>query len=449
MAAAARLRVVRRVGRERAAHLEILVAVASQRPAAAAADHARLPRRSSSTKRIAPASTFLSMRISSSAARRADARRHASAGPRASSSSARRSHRVGADHPQPRETVRRHQHAEPTASPCSHCAVAARRLDRMRRRYGRSSGCARRPCSRSSWPTTAALISQERANGVRQRRGVAREQAAATWRLQPLEQRRVPDAAVLDHLGEARRAAPGRGSVASVSVSASTARAGGTRRSGSCRRGWLTPVLPPTEESTWASSVVGTCTKRDAALVAGGGEARRCRRPRRRRARGRRVAVEAVADQRIEHRASGLRGSCAPRRPARCSSRRAARERPASAPRGTAARRSCCDDEQGFARDVRGQPLAVADQPRADRDRIARLAGIHVDGLHGGDYTQAQAPWAARTCWWISSATRFARRLSVDTVMSAISAYSGARCCIRSMSFCCGSAPLSSGRWRA
>ncbi len=23
---------------------------------------------------------------------------------------------------------------------------------------------------------------------------------------------------------------------------------------------WFTPVLPPTEESTWASSVVGTCT---------------------------------------------------------------------------------------------------------------------------------------------------------------------------------------------
>ena len=25
--------------------------------------------------------------------------------------------------------------------------------------------------------------------------------------------------------------------------------------------GWLTPVLPPTDESTCASSVVGTCTK--------------------------------------------------------------------------------------------------------------------------------------------------------------------------------------------
>ena len=36
--------------------------------------------------------------------------------------------------------------------------------------------------------------------------------------------------------------------------------AGGRRRSGSCRWRELIAVLPPTEESTWASSVVGTCT---------------------------------------------------------------------------------------------------------------------------------------------------------------------------------------------
>ena len=36
--------------------------------------------------------------------------------------------------------------------------------------------------------------------------------------------------------------------------------ADGTRRPGSCRGAELIPVLPPTEESTCASSVVGTCT---------------------------------------------------------------------------------------------------------------------------------------------------------------------------------------------
>ena len=51
------------------------------------------------------------------------------------------------------------------------------------------------------------------------------------------------------------------GSVASVSVSASTARGWWNAPIMFLPRGWLTPVLPPTEESTCASSVVGTCTK--------------------------------------------------------------------------------------------------------------------------------------------------------------------------------------------
>ena len=63
------------------------------------------------------------------------------------------------------------------------------------------------------------------------------------------------------------------GSVSSVATSAIT-------RSGWWKapimflpRAWLIAVLPPTEESTCASSVVGTCRNGDAALVDGGGEA--------------------------------------------------------------------------------------------------------------------------------------------------------------------------------
>ena len=60
----------------------------------------------------------------------------------------------------------------------------------------------------------------------------------------------------------ARPAASSRGgSVRSVSVSASTAIGWWNAPIMFFARGWLTAVLPPTEESTCASSVVGTCTK--------------------------------------------------------------------------------------------------------------------------------------------------------------------------------------------
>ena len=65
-----------------------------------------------------------------------------------------------------------------------------------------------------------------------------------------------------------------RGRVASAAVSASTMRGWWKAPSRFLPKSVLMPVLPPTLESTWANSVVGTCTKGRPRSVDGGGEAR-------------------------------------------------------------------------------------------------------------------------------------------------------------------------------
>ncbi len=78
---------------------------------------------------------------------------------------------------------------------------------------------------------------------------------------QPAQELGIGDRAVFDDLGQAgQQFALGqgveRGQVADHALGLVEA-----PRSCSCPRGWLMAVLPPTLESTWASSVVGTCTK--------------------------------------------------------------------------------------------------------------------------------------------------------------------------------------------
>ena len=79
--------------------------------------------------------------------------------------------------------------------------------------------------------------------------------------LQPGEELRPVDQAVFGDLGIAGAEFAQRAACRARRCRPAPASADGTRRSGSCRARLLMPVLPPTEESTWASSEVGICTK--------------------------------------------------------------------------------------------------------------------------------------------------------------------------------------------
>jgi len=83
--------------------------------------------------------------------------------------------------------------------------------------------------------------------------------------LEPGEERLVAERAVFGDFGIAGAELARRQRVEHGGVGNHQAPAGERRRAGSCPAAKLMPVLPPTEESTCASSEVGTCTKSTAA----------------------------------------------------------------------------------------------------------------------------------------------------------------------------------------
>ena len=128
------------------------------------------------------------------------------------------------------------------------------------RRCGRGSGARARPArSRRARRSRPSSRRSGAPRGARAAASPARERRAV--RLEPGEEAGVAEQAVLRHLGVAGEEVARAAGCRAAPVSASTS------------RGWwkapirflpwaeLMPVLPPTELSTWASSVVGTCTK--------------------------------------------------------------------------------------------------------------------------------------------------------------------------------------------
>ena len=118
---------------------------------------------------------------------------------------------------------------------------------------------ARSPVSRSSRATIAALARQLAAMAC-SRAGAAGEDVAPV-RFQPGEERGIAEQPVFGDLGIAGAEFARAAACRAARCRRAPGSAGGRRRSGSCRARELMPVLPPTEESTCASSVVGTCTK--------------------------------------------------------------------------------------------------------------------------------------------------------------------------------------------
>ena len=78
-------------------------------------------------------------------------------------------------------------------------------------------------------------------------------------RLEPAEEGRIADEAVLDDFREAGAQLAVGQRAQRVGIR-DTALGWWNAPMRFLPPGWLTPVLPPTEESTCASSVVGTCT---------------------------------------------------------------------------------------------------------------------------------------------------------------------------------------------
>ena len=125
--------------------------------------------------------------------------------------------------------------------------------------------------SRSSSATIRALAATECAMAYSRAAGSPASSVVAV-RLAPFEEGEIVDQAVFDDFGIARAQLAGGQRVEHVAGRSAPARAGGTRRSNSCRRGVLIAVLPPTELSTCASSVVGIWTKPQPRLTIAAGE---------------------------------------------------------------------------------------------------------------------------------------------------------------------------------
>mmetsp|Transcript_17002 Transcript_17002/g.57703 ORF Transcript_17002/g.57703 Transcript_17002/m.57703 type:complete len:212 (-) Transcript_17002:244-879(-) len=113
--------------------------------------------------------------------------------------------------------------------------------------------------SRSSRATTAALHSHERATAARRS---AASPAARPSMCSSCHARKStsPMSPYLTTSERPDRSSRG-GSVESAAMSATTASGWWKAPIMFLPRGWFTPVLPPTDESTMAMSVVGTCTK--------------------------------------------------------------------------------------------------------------------------------------------------------------------------------------------
>ena len=92
------------------------------------------------------------------------------------------------------------------------------------------------------------------------------------------------------------------------------------------------------------------------------------------------------------------------------------------------------DDQQRRARHVRVQPARGRPaSPARSRSDSARARRLHLNGLHGARlYGASRPPFSVparrRSSGGSPRRPACTRRPSVDTVMSAISAYSGARC---------------------
>ena len=150
-----------------------------------------------------------------------------------------------------------------TASPCSSRSEKPAAASSAWPKVWPRLSSARSPVSRSSRATIAALARQL----VRDRRARARDRRRtrrASWPRARRRRRRRRSGRI------SRPRHSRRGTRAPAACRAARCRrppgsAGGRRRPGSCRGGELIAVLPPTEESTCASSVVGTCTIVDAA----------------------------------------------------------------------------------------------------------------------------------------------------------------------------------------
>ena len=119
----------------------------------------------------------------------------------------------------------------------------------------------------------AAFIAAHAATSVGEHVGVARDDCRGAL----LDDRRDALAAgherVLRDLAEPAAVLAVAAACVSVATSANTAIGWWNAPTRFLPSGRFTPVLPPIAASTFASSVVGTCTTLDAAVVDGGGEA--------------------------------------------------------------------------------------------------------------------------------------------------------------------------------
>ena len=198
-----------------------------------------------------------------------------------------------------RSAVRVEAQPHPRAGPSASSSASCRARPRTRRRSpsalaraARRSACPRRPpspCGTTPYPATVSMRVPERvaevealprarprarppattralnAHAHRARRASTASGSRATQRrgvrLEPRQRPRSPSrTARLRDLGQP--AAPLRRRAASRAPPCRRARATGGQKAPArfLPRGRSTPVLPPIELSTWASSVVGTCT---------------------------------------------------------------------------------------------------------------------------------------------------------------------------------------------
>ena len=170
-------------------------------PSGTAASTEARPSASSRTKRIAPATTFLSRPIS--AIQRSKPSAGAPAGsPARAMSVARRSTSAESIRPRRRDTSAATTMPAATASPCSHCPYPIAFSIAWPNVWPKLSS-ARSPCSRSSAPTISALIRQLSWIACASASRLARHQRVHL-RLEPRQERAVADRAVLDHFREAR-----------------------------------------------------------------------------------------------------------------------------------------------------------------------------------------------------------------------------------------------------
>ena len=243
---------------------------------------------------------------------------------------------------------------------------------------------ARSPCSVSSRATISAFISQERrtawsraaASPSRKRRAV---------RLQPARRSRRRRAGRTSPPRRSRRGSRAAAACRGARCRRAPAAAGGRRRSGSCPGRELIPVLPPTELSTWASSVVGTCTKPTPRRSTAAAKPARSPITPPPKATHQVVAADLLGDQPLDRRAR------APAQPLVASPGGSASTPPRSRPRrarrasagrcSAATRASVSTATRGRRRSGRDLGARPREQARADADVVGARAERHGDGL--------------------------------------------------------------------